>query len=80
MTTIELQLDEQTLERARRVAMLRRSTLEALIKDIIDLLAMAERTDDPILGMFAQEPELIDQVLESAMTARETHPLRSFNG
>jgi len=80
MTTIELQLDEQTLERARRVAMLRRSTLEALIKEIIDLLAVAEGTGDPIVGMFAQEPELIDQVLDSAMKAREKHPLRSSDG
>jgi hypothetical protein len=80
VTTIELQLDEQTLERARNVATRRRSTVEALIVEIIELLAGAEGTDDPILGMFAQEPELIDQVLGSAMAARETHPLRAPNG
>jgi len=80
VTIIELQLDEQTLERARNVAMRRRSTLEALIVEIIDLLAGAEGTDDPILGMFAQEPGLIDQVLDSAMNAREMHPLRVSNG
>jgi len=80
MTTIELQLDKQTLERAQRVATLRRSTLEALIKEIIDLLAGAEGTGDPIVGMFAQEPELMDQVLDSAMRARETDPLRLSDG
>lgn len=79
MTTIELQLDEQTLERARSVARRRQSSLEALIKEIIDLWAGAEG-QDPIIGMFAQEPELIDQVLNSAMTAREMHPLRVPNG
>lgn len=80
MTTIELQLDKQTLERAQRVATLRRSTLEALIKEIIDLLAGAEGTGDPIVGMFAQEPELMDQVLDSAMRARETDSLRLSDG
>jgi len=79
MAMIELQLDEQTLERARRVARLRRSTLEALIKEIIALLALVEEADDPIMGMFAQEPELIDQVVESAMAAREADPLRLPN-
>jgi hypothetical protein len=80
MTIIELQLDEQTLERAQRVATQRRSTLEALLVEIIELLAGAEGAADPILGMFSGEPELIDQVLQSAMSARERHPLRSPNG
>ena len=69
-----------TAERARRVATLRQSSLEALIREIIDLLAGAEETGDPLVGMFAREPELIDEVLTSAMTAREMHPLRSSNG
>jgi hypothetical protein len=80
VTTIELQLDERTLERARNVATRRHSSLEALIAEIIDLLARIEDTEDPLLGMFSQEPDLIDQVLNSAMSARETHPLRVTNG
>lgn len=80
METIQVELDEQTLERAKQIAMLRHSTLEALIKDIIDLLAVAEGTTDPLLGMFAHEAELIDQVVTQAMTARERDPLRAGNG
>lgn len=80
VTTIEIELDEQILERARGMAMLRHSTLEAFIREIIQLLAQTEATDDPILGMFAQEPELIDQIVEATMTAREVHPLRLLNG
>jgi hypothetical protein len=80
MTIIELQLDEKTLERAQRIATLRQSSLEALIREIIDLLAGAEETSDPLVGMFAREPELIDDVLAAAMTAREIHPLRAPNG
>jgi hypothetical protein len=32
---------------------------------------------DPLLGLMADEPELLDAVVEAAMTARERHPLRS---
>lgn len=31
---------------------------------------------DPLLGLFADEPELMDEVVESAMRDRETRPLR----
>jgi hypothetical protein len=80
MTTIELQLDEKTLELARRVAELRHSTLEAIIREIIERLAFAAIQDDPVVGMFAQEPELMDQATESAMTARERDLLRQSSG
>jgi predicted DNA-binding antitoxin AbrB/MazE fold protein len=32
---------------------------------------------DPLLGLMADEPELLDEVVEAAMVARETHPLRA---
>lgn len=76
MKTIELQLDEQTFERAQRLAETRRYTLEALIAKIIEQLAVIETKPDPLLGMFAHEPEIMDQVIESVMTSREMHPLR----
>jgi hypothetical protein len=80
MAEFTLELDEQTLERARRFAALRHSSVEALIKEVIDLLVLAEKEGDPIVGMFAQEPELIDQIVASAMSARETDPLRLSTG
>ena len=76
MKTIELQLDEETFERAQRLAEVRRYTLETLIAEIIEHLALIDIKADPLLGMFADEPEIIDQVVESAMMARELHPLR----
>ncbi len=75
MKTIEVQLDEQTFERARRLAETRRYTLESLIVEIVQHLATIEMKGDPLPGMFADEPETIDQAIESAMTAREAHPL-----
>ncbi|MBI3989428.1 MAG: hypothetical protein HY347_07400 [candidate division NC10 bacterium] len=80
MERIELELDEQTLERARRLAEARRCTVEQLLKDMIEHLGVATPTDDVFLGMLAQEPELIEQVVESAMQAREEHPLRQSGG
>jgi len=78
METIQLQLDEQTLERIRRLSRLRRCTLEELLKEAIEQMRVIEPTKDRVLGMFANEPELMDQVVESAMLNRENHPLRQI--
>ena len=74
MKTTQLQLDEQTLEQAWRIAKIRHCTLEELIQEIIGQFGEAEAANDSFLGMFAHEPELVDQVIESVMTAREEHP------
>ena len=74
MEKIELQLDEQTLARALKLAEFRQCSLEELITEIIEQMEVSETADAPFLGMFADEPELIDQVIESIMTAREAHP------
>jgi uncharacterized protein (DUF433 family) len=34
------------------------------------------RAKNPLLGLFADEPELVDEVVESALRDRETRPLR----
>ena len=39
--------------------------------------AVSSSSGDPILGLLSGEPELVDQVLEQALSARNTHPLRS---
>ena len=80
MEQIALQLDEQTLARARRLAASRHSTLEALLAALIERLDETQTRGDPLLGMFAGEPEMIDQVVESALQAREDHPLRAIDG
>lgn len=80
MERIEIRLDKETLERARRLAESRRCTLEQLVKELLEQAGVAEATSDPFLGMFAQEPELMDQVVESAMRAREEHLLRPTGG
>jgi hypothetical protein len=77
---VEIELDEQALEQARRLAEARSCTVEQLIKELIEDLTAAKTKDDVFLGMFAQEADLVDQVMESAMRAREAHPLRQSGG
>jgi len=80
MEHVELHLDEETLQRAKRLAELRRCTLEQLIADLLKQVEFSEPTRDLYLGMFADEPELMDHVVESAMQSREEHPLRTAGG
>jgi hypothetical protein len=77
--TIELQLDEQTLEQARKLAAARRVSVEELLKEALGRLGVPP-ADDPITGMFADEPELLDQIVEEAMQARERVPFRLSDG
>jgi hypothetical protein len=54
---------------------LRRCTLSELIAEAINKLAEAEPPKDRILGMFADEPEIVDEILEEIMSDRAAHPL-----
>ncbi len=76
MQRIELELDEKTVARARQLAERRNCSLNQLIKDFIEQEARPATSADTVLGMFADEPELLDEVIESAMYARERDPLR----
>ena len=52
------------------------------MEQLLNLLQKFEPTkppiqkNDPLLGLFTNDAELIDQITESAMQARETTPLR----
>lgn len=76
MDVIIVQLDPQTSERARRLAQFRGTTVEALVQTLIAQLDTSEIAPDLLLGLFADEPELLELVVQEAMHARETQPLR----
>jgi hypothetical protein len=78
--TVELQLDEQTLEHARELAAARHVSVEELLKEALSRLSAPLAEDDPITGMFADEPELLDRIVEEAMQARERDPFRLSDG
>ncbi len=80
MEAIELQLDHNTLNRVRQLAASRQCTIEELLKALIRQLSTDAATHDPVLGMFADEPLLIDQVVASAIKDRETQVLREDGG
>lgn len=80
MERIELELDEKTLLRARELAEARHCSLDQLIKAFIEQGTTPAAPTDTVLGMFADEPELLDEVVHSAMHAREQHPLRQTVG
>ncbi|MEQ9484511.1 hypothetical protein [Coleofasciculus sp. F4-SAH-05] len=70
MTKIEVELDQQTLESAKLLAESRQSTVSELIADVIKLLIRQKRTKDPWLGLVADEPELVGEILEEALKNR----------
>ena len=80
MGTIQLRLDDRTLEQVREIAARCRATVEALTEDLIQRKITVETDADSLLGLFAQEPELMDAVVVSAMQARESDPLRVPTG
>lgn len=69
---IQLKLDKQTLRQAEKLAAGRKLTLEELLQEIIATLA---KPADPFRGLFRDEPEVLDRIVEEAMSARETQPL-----
>ena len=74
MTTIQLPLDEETLERARAAVSMQDNTLEGMITDMIETLAAQK--PNPILGIFREDAALLDEITEDAYRTRERDPLR----
>lgn len=77
MADIRVHLSDQVLERARALAEARNCSLEEFLAELVDQ-ATASRL--PMLGMFADNPSLIDEIVESAMIDRSSQPLRRSLG
>lgn len=69
--TLELQLDENTFQQAIRLSAYYQWTLEELFAQALDKIKTPPSNDDPLLGLFSEEPELIDEMVESVMQTRE---------
>jgi predicted transcriptional regulator len=78
MERVVLELDENIYERARRLAETRNSTLENLFEEGLEQLEQQEPHED-IIGLFADEPGLVDEMLEYIMASRQHSPLRTEN-
>ena len=71
MATIHLDLDEATLRRVQALADAPNSTLGDILRRLITDIPGQEACTDSILGLMADEPELVDEIVASAMRARE---------
>jgi len=74
VTIIQLPLDQNTIDRARHAASTRDKTLEDLITEWVEQLAMPK--SNPIVGLFRDDADLIDEITEDIMKDRENKPLR----
>ncbi|MEH1951102.1 MAG: hypothetical protein V7K77_29740 [Nostoc sp.] len=70
MEKIELELDRLTFERAKTLAIVNQSTLSELISHVIERLAEVQEKNDPLMGLYADVPEIIDEIVAEAMEKR----------
>lgn len=74
---VKLELDKRTLRKVADLAAAQECSVEKYLEGVISQL---EKPPDPLLGLFRDEPELLDQIVEEAMTTRERQPLRQPHG
>lgn len=77
---IEIELEEPRYWLAKRMANQSDRTFSELIAYAIEKLAEAEPPKDRILGMFADDPESVDEMLAEVMKDRAAHPLNQRFG
>lgn len=70
MEKIELELDRLTFERAKTLAIVNQSTLSELITHVIERLAEIQEKKDPLMGLYADVPEIVDEIVAEAMEKR----------
>jgi hypothetical protein len=80
MRTIQLEIEEETFERILRLADSRGCSWQEVVKDLLGQAQPSSSPEDGFLGLFQDEPDLIDEVVEEPMRAREQQPLRQPNG
>jgi len=73
---IEIVLPESTYQALRQAAEEKHKTESELAADAIRAYFEPEGLQVSLLGLFADEPNLIDQITEKAMQTRETAALR----
>ncbi|MEH2376849.1 hypothetical protein [Nostoc sp.] len=70
MEKIELELDRLTFERAKTLAIVNQSTLSEFISHVIERLAEIQKNNDPLMGLYADVPEIVDEIVAEAMEKR----------
>lgn len=80
MATGEVHLDEATYARAKKLADAKRVTVEeivsAALEQFLGTTTSRQPEADSLIGLFADAPDLLDQIVERAYRDREQYPLR----
>lgn len=63
MTTIEFQIDDQLLHHLESIAVSQNSTVQELLTKTLKLLTSPTVVNDRLIGLFADEPEAMDQIM-----------------
>lgn len=67
---IELEIDRLTFERVKTLAMVNKSTVPELLNQVIARLAEIQEKKDPLMGLYADIPEVVDEIVAEAMEKR----------
>ena len=70
MEKIEVEVDRLTFERAKTLAIVNQSSLSELITHVIERLAEIQEKKDPLMGLYADVPEIVDEIVAEAMENR----------
>jgi hypothetical protein len=73
---LELVLPNSTFSSLKQAAEQRKKTEAELAVEAIRAYLGQSAGTSPLLGLFADEPELVDRVAQEAMQSRESTPLR----
>ena len=71
MTKLELQIDDRLLEKVQALATSYDCTVQELLLGILKIMTKPEVLQNPILGMFADEPEAMEQILSEVARDRD---------
>ena len=78
MTTIKIDLDEETVKRIEQLAHRLQLERDEWIRLMIERVSAVEA--DPLLGLWGDEADVADEITNAAMEARQRDPLRGRRG
>lgn len=76
--TITIELDDEAARRVRERAEAEHRTPEDFVRRQIESIVAEPK--DPLIGAFADDAEILDEIVEDAMRVRETRPWRARDG
>lgn len=78
--SFQVSLPKRTYQALKRVAKKKHKSESDILLDALHAYLDQLAKVDPFLGMFADETDLMDEVVTYAMQTRETTPLRIHEG